>query len=157
LGAPGEGDLTVQRGSGDVSTARSTLPKHGRHDQQKEKRIMADDARNLAMTYFNSWKGKDFTTLRSVLADDASFRGPLGSADDAEACMQGLTGMAQIITDIVVHKTFVAGPDVLTWFDLHTSVAPPCPTANWSHIENGRIDRIRVTFDARALAAAIGR
>jgi len=61
--------------------------------------------------------------------------------------------MAQIITDIVIHKTFVGGPDVLTCFDLHTSIAPPCPTANWSHTENGTIATIQVTFDARPLAA----
>jgi hypothetical protein len=113
---------------------------------------MTDDPRGLAAIYFQSWKEKDFTTLRSVLADDATFRGPLGSADDADTCVQGMKGMGQIITDIVIHKTFVDGPDVLTWFDLHTSVAPPSPTANWSHIENGKISTIRVTFDARALA-----
>jgi hypothetical protein len=112
------------------------------------------DAGQLAATYFRSWKNKDFATLRSTLADDATFRGPLGAADDAESCMQGLRGMAQIITDIVIQHMFVDGSDVLTWFDLHTTVAPPCPTANWSHIENGKIKTIRVTFDARALAPA---
>ena len=107
------------------------------------------DPRALAAAYFRSWRDKDFATLRSLLADDATFRGPLGRADDAEACLQGLRRMAEIVTDIVVHKVFVEGDDVLTWFDLHTTVAPPSPTANWSHVADGRIDRIRVTFDAR--------
>lgn len=114
---------------------------------------MTDDPRTLAATYFRAWQARDFDTLRSVLADDVTFRGPLGSADDAETCIQGLTGMAQILKDIVVHHTFVDGPHVLTWFDLHTTVAPPCATANWSQIENGKITTIRVTFDARELAA----
>jgi hypothetical protein len=61
--------------------------------------------------------------------------------------------MSQIVTDIVIRKMFVDGPDVLTWFDLHTSVAPPAPTANWSHVEDGRIAAIRVTFDPRDLVA----
>jgi hypothetical protein len=60
--------------------------------------------------------------------------------------------MSRIVTDIVVQKRFADEPDFLTWFDLHTSVAPPCPTANWSHVENGKITRIRVTFDPRPLA-----
>lgn len=111
------------------------------------------DPRALAATYFNAWKARDFDLLRSILADDATFRGPLGSADDADTCIQGLKGMAQIITDIIIHKTLADGADVLTWFDLHTSVAPPCPTANWSQTENGKIKTIQVTFDARALAA----
>lgn len=32
-----------------------------------------------------------------------------------------------------------------------TADAPPAPTANWMHIENGRIARIRVTVDPRAI------
>jgi hypothetical protein len=43
------------------------------------------------------------------------------------------------------------GPDVLTWFELRTAAAPACPVANWSHMDNGKIDRIRVAFDPRPL------
>lgn len=111
--------------------------------------VSTPDPAQVAATYFRAWKDKDFDTLRSVLADDATFRGPLGTADDAESCMQDLNGMAQIITDIVTQHMFVDGTDVLTWFDLHTTIAAPCPTASWSHIENGKITTIRVTFDAR--------
>ena len=109
------------------------------------------DTRTVAATYFRAWKERDFATLRSIVADDVTFRGPLGTADDAESCVKGLQGMAQILDDIVVQHVFVDGQDVLTWFDLHTTVAPPAPTANWSHVENGKITRIRVTFDPRAL------
>lgn len=110
---------------------------------------MSADAGTLAASYFAAWKAEDWPALHSVLADDVTFRGPLGSADDAGECLQGMQGMAQIITDIVIHKMFVDGPDVLTWFDLHTTVAPPSATANWSHVENGKITTIRATFDAR--------
>jgi SnoaL-like domain len=109
------------------------------------------EPRAIAESYFRAWKERDFTTLRSILANDATFRGPLGTADDADQCVKGLQGMAQILDDIDVQHVFVDGPDVLTWFELHTSVAPPVPTANWQHIENGKITRIRVTFDPRAL------
>jgi ketosteroid isomerase-like protein len=108
----------------------------------------------VAETYFRSWVAGDFTTLRSVLADDATFRGPLGTADDADSCLTGLRGMRAILRDVVVLKRFADGPDVLTWFELHTTVAPPAPTANWMHVEDGRITAIRVTFDPRALLAA---
>lgn len=123
---------------------------------------MTDDSGRIATTYFHSWKDKDFATLRSVLADDATFRGPLGTADDAETCRRGLRGMAQVVTDMDIHHVFVDGADVLTWFDLHTTsdlhttVAPPAPTANWSQIENGKITSIRVAFDPRAFTARSG-
>ncbi len=75
---------------------------------------------------------------RVVLADDPTFRGPLGTADDAETCIQGMQRMAQIMTDIVIHKTFVDGPDVPTWFDLHTRVAPPCRPPTGATPKTGR-------------------
>jgi hypothetical protein len=35
---------------------------------------------------------------------------------------------------------------------MHTSVAKPVPTGNWSHVEGGKITAIKVAFDARGLA-----
>ncbi len=105
----------------------------------------------LAETYFTAWESKDFDTLRSILADDATFRGPLGTADDGDACVAGLSGMAQILERIDVTRRWVDGDDVITWFDLHTSVAEPCPVVNWSRVRDGRIAEIRVTFDPRPL------
>jgi len=46
--------------------------------------------------------------------------------------------MSQIMTGIEIRKTFVDGPDVLTWFDLHTAQAGPLPTVNWRHVETAR-------------------
>ena len=109
------------------------------------------EPRSVAGTYFRAWKDRDVTALRGILADDVTFAGPLATLDNADDAVKGLIGMGQILDDIVVHHVFVDGPDVLTWFDLHTTVAPPAPTANWQHIENGRITAIRVTFDPRAL------
>ena len=111
----------------------------------------------VAAVYFRAWQAGDVEALRGILADDVTFRGPLGTADGVEECLRGLQGMGRILERIDVRHVFVDGDDVLTWFDLHTSVAPPAPTANWSHVEGGRITRIRVAFDARAIAAAIGR
>ena len=59
--------------------------------------------------------------------------------------------MAQMISDIVVVKRFVDGSDVLTWFELHTTDAAPMPTVHWSHVEDGKIIRIRVVFDPRPI------
>lgn len=52
--------------------------------------VMTTDPATLAATYFQAWKARDFSLLRSVLADDATFRGPLGRADDGDTCIQGL-------------------------------------------------------------------
>jgi SnoaL-like domain len=105
----------------------------------------------VTSTYFDCWRKGDLAALRSVLADDLSFVGPLGQFDSADDCVKAMQGLAQMTTDIVVRKVFADGPDVLTWFELHTTAAPPCPVANWSHVGDGKIDRIRVAFDPRPL------
>jgi limonene-1,2-epoxide hydrolase len=110
------------------------------------------DPRDAARTYFDAWRARDFDRLRTVLADEVTFRGPLGTADGADACIAGLRGMAEkVMTDVEVKLMAVDGPDVLTWFDLHSAVADPIPTVNWGHVEHGLITRIRVTFDPRPL------
>ena len=114
---------------------------------------MTDDPNTVATTYFRAWLDRDFDTLRSILADDVTFTGPLAQLDTADECVDGLRGMSQIVTDIVVHKRLADDTDVITWFDLHTSVAAPIPTANWSRVEAGKITDIRVAFDARPLTA----
>jgi hypothetical protein len=51
----------------------------------------------------------------------------------------------------VIHR-WVEGPDVLTWFELRTATAGPrMAIVNWSHVEDGRITRIRVAFDPRPM------
>ncbi len=90
-----------------------------------------------------------------MLADDVSFRGPLGGADDADTCIAGLQRMAEVMHHLEVHARASHGNDVLTWFDLHSTVAAAAPTANWTRVENGKITRIRVAFDPRALLAGL--
>ncbi len=113
---------------------------------------MPTDAKTIAAAYFEAWKAKDFDTYRSLLADDVDFDGPMAHVHGADDCVEGIKGMSKIVTDIVVQKVFVDGADVLTWFDLHTSAAKPLPTANWSHVEDGKITRIKVAFDPRPIA-----
>lgn len=113
--------------------------------------LIDSDARTAAAAYFQAWKSHDFAKLRSLLADDVEFAGPLAELDNAEDCVAGLERMSKIMTDIDIEKTFVDGDDVLTWFTLHTSVAESVATANWTQLRDGKIARIRVTFDARGL------
>jgi hypothetical protein len=115
---------------------------------------MTTDPGQIAGTYFQAWKAQDVQTLRSILADDVTFDGPLAELKGADDVAAGLEHLAQITSDITIHKRFVDGEDVLTWFDLHTTIAPPTPVANWSHVENGKITKIAVTFDPRDLVAA---
>ena len=112
---------------------------------------MTDTAADVAATYLRAWRDGDFATLRAILADDATFDGPLGQARGADECVAGLQHMSKIMTGITERKTWADGGDVVTWFDLHTADTVPMPTVNWRHVENGKITSIVVTFDPRPL------
>jgi len=111
-----------------------------------------DDVAQAAATYFDAWLARDFARLRSVLADDVDFAGPLGQVKGRDDCLRGLEGLATIMTGIEICKVFTAGADVLTWYDMATTVADPVPVANWMQVEDGKITRIRVAFDPRGIA-----
>ncbi|HEX3824828.1 MAG TPA: nuclear transport factor 2 family protein [Mycobacteriales bacterium] len=118
---------------------------------------MTTATRASATTYFEAWRDKDFDKLRTVLAENVSFRGPMGTADGIDDCVQGIQQMAAHTIDIDVHVMAVDGEDVITFYDLQMDGVEPVPTANWSHVEAGRITAIRATFDPRPLLAAADR
>ncbi|MGH3152076.1 MAG: nuclear transport factor 2 family protein [Streptosporangiaceae bacterium] len=112
-----------------------------------------DDAAKAAATYFDAWLAGDFGRLRSVLADDVDFTGPMGHVTGGDDCLRGLQGLAQVMTGIEVRKVFTAGSDVLTWYDMAIKVADPVPVANWMHVQDGKITLIQVAFDPRGLVS----
>jgi SnoaL-like domain len=112
-----------------------------------------NDPRALAAAYFGAWKAHDAGALRALLADDATFAGPLGTAGNADEMATAIQRLFAITTDVVVQIMAADRGDVITWFDLHTTVAPPTPVANWSQVRHGKIVTVRATFDPRALLA----
>ncbi|HTW04791.1 MAG TPA: nuclear transport factor 2 family protein [Streptosporangiaceae bacterium] len=105
----------------------------------------------MAAAYFDAWKSNDIEQVRPLLGEDVSFTGALGSTQGAEETLAGLRGMFAMTRQVEVIKRWVDGPDVLTWFELTTPAAGPLAIVNWSHVEAGRITRIRVTFDPRPM------
>ena len=109
----------------------------------------------VATTYLDSWKAGDFDTLRSLFADDVTFRGVLGSCDGIDETLAGLQGMGTLVDRFDVRKMIADGTDVITWYDFRTTTGIVMPTVNWSHLNaDGRIDAIRVVFDPRPLLAS---
>jgi hypothetical protein len=113
---------------------------------------MATDAQSLVKGYFDAWKTNDFEAMRSLLDDRLDFAGPIDHFDNADAFQQAVQGLSQMKDDLVVHKMWVDGPDVIVWYDLHTKVAPPAPVAEWHHVEHGKVTMVRAVFDARPFA-----
>lgn len=106
---------------------------------------------SVAAAYFEAWKSNDIERVRPLLHDEVAFDGALGSTRGVEETLAGLGRMFAMTEQVHVVHRWVDGPDVLTWFQLRTGTAGPLPIVNWSHVEAGRITRIQVTFDPRAL------
>ncbi|GAB2466933.1 nuclear transport factor 2 family protein [Jatrophihabitans fulvus] len=111
-----------------------------------------DITRRAADTYFSSWQARDFDAFTALLADDVDFVGAMGAVQGVEQCVGGLRGVRDMVDGIDVVKRWVDGADAITWFELRREGKDAVPTVNWSHVgSDGRIDRIRVTFDVRRL------
>jgi hypothetical protein len=115
---------------------------------------MARDPRTTMLNYYESWKGKNLATFRTLLADDVSFKGPLGEVDGAEACAKSMEGLAGATTGLEIQKMIADEADVLTWFDLQTAGAPVTPVASWARVKDGQVTRMRVAFDPRGMLEA---
>jgi ketosteroid isomerase-like protein len=113
--------------------------------------MMADSPASIAAAYFDAWQRKEIERVRPLLHEDVDFVGALGATHGVEQTLAGLGGMFAMTDRIEVTQRWVDGPEVLTWFELRTATAGPLAIVNWSHIEDGRITRIRVTFDPRPL------
>jgi hypothetical protein len=108
-------------------------------------------AGEVAAAYFRAWESSDIDRVRPLLHPEVDFVGALGSTRGAEETLTGLAGMFAMTSQVKVIKRWTDGPDVLTWFELSTATAGPLPVVNWSHVENGLITWIRVTFDPSPL------
>jgi hypothetical protein len=75
----------------------------------------------------------------------------MGHVEGLEDNLTSLNGLFDIVTGVTIRHVFVDGPEVATFYDLHTTEAEPISTVNRSTVENGRVTRIRAVFDPRAL------
>jgi limonene-1,2-epoxide hydrolase len=110
-----------------------------------------DTPASVAAAYFDAWKNDDIERVRTLVHEDVTFDGALGSTRGVEETIAGLGRMFAMTQNVDVVHRWIDGPDVLTWFELRTGTAGPLAIVNWSHVEAGRITWIRVTFDPRPL------
>jgi ketosteroid isomerase-like protein len=103
--------------------------------------------------YFDAWTSKDFDTARSLLRDDLSFRGPIETLDNADALIESLKGLSQIVTGADRHGLVEQGDEVAVIYDLHTVPIPSAPVAEWYTVRDGKIASVQAFFDARPFAA----
>jgi ketosteroid isomerase-like protein len=110
-------------------------------------------AAEIVERYFDAWTSKDFETARSLLHDDLSFNGPIETLDSADALMESIKGLAQIVTAAERRGLLEQGDQAVVFYDLHTVPIPTAPVAEWYTVRGGKIASMQAFFDARPFAA----
>ena len=63
--------------------------------------------------YFDAWTSKDFEKARSLLHDDLSFKGPIETLNSADALIESIKGLAQIVTGAECRALLEQGDQVV--------------------------------------------
>lgn len=110
-------------------------------------------ARDLVDRYFTALTSQDFTTLRTLLHDDLTFKGPLATLNTANDYLHGLEHVTARMTGAERRIVFAAGEDVCQVYDVtFASPAVTVPVAEWLQVRDGRIAAIQMFLDARPFA-----
>lgn len=107
----------------------------------------------IAAFYFACWAAGDPEPLRPLLAPDVTFDGALGSTRGPDEFLEGLAGMFAATRCNDVRLRLASDQDVITWSELRIAEKAPVQVANWTHVEDGMITSVRVTFDPRPMLA----
>jgi hypothetical protein len=117
------------------------------------RRMPAAGAKSIATACLKAWTSGDLETTRTLVHDDVSFEGPLGSAQGADAYLAGLEGLSRIVTGAKVRRVFGEGGDVCIIYDLVTTPTGAVPTAGWYQVRGGKVASVQAFFDARRIIA----
>lgn len=108
--------------------------------------------RDTVRTYHESWTHGDITRARSCLADDLTFQGPIDSFGSADRFIPALGGFAAMLERVDLLQEFYAATGAALLYDCVTrSPAGTIRTAEFFELENGKIARIQLVFDATEL------
>jgi len=111
-------------------------------------------AEQLADQFHRAMLSGDAGTLKSILAEDVTFSGPLAQATGAQECIDGLTEMGTITESDKVAVRLSDDSNALIWSTMKTKVGPAVETATWLKVADGKITAIRAVYDARDAAKA---
>jgi hypothetical protein len=119
--------------------------------------------KEIADLYYSGWISKHGDLSEVPIADNFRFRGPVASFDSAEgyrASAEGYRAMAReagvMVTKFTVRHQFVDGNRVCSIIDWEMALpVAPMTSAELLEVENGRLVRGELIYDAEELRAAM--
>jgi hypothetical protein len=110
----------------------------------------------VARAFTEAWTGHDMELAASYVADDATFDGPLGHTDGKQEYMEGIGGLASIVTGLNILAAYGDEERALIMYELTTRPFGVLTCAKLLTIRDGKILRDRLTFDSHDIKKARG-
>ena len=114
---------------------------------------MAADPLSVVEAFFAAREAFDFERARTLLADlGFSFQSPIAAFDSPDHFIQYSAHASGIVQSVAIRRVFVDGPDVCHFLTYHIQISEKftVDAVQWARVEDGRIRRIEVLFDASA-------
>lgn len=110
----------------------------------------------VARAFTEAWTSHDMELAASYVSEDAIFDGPLGHADGKQEYMQGINGLARIVTGLRILAAYGDDERALIMYELTTGPFGVLTCAKLLTIRNGKIQTDRLTFDSHEIKKARG-
>jgi hypothetical protein len=111
------------------------------------------DICQFVLGYFDAWSEGDIAAVRTYLADDVTFAGPIKRGDTAEEYLDALGGFRKLITDGNNLISALYGINEATLIYVSQTVAGPIRIAEHLRLVNGKISSITLILDPTPLLA----
>ena len=114
--------------------------------------------REIVDRYYDAWRTRRGDFSEVPLADDFVFRGPVASFDSAEAYRAMASQAGPMVTRFEVRRQFIDGGSICSIIDWEMSLpVAPMTSAEILEVEDGRLVRGELIYDAEELRAAMAR
>jgi hypothetical protein len=108
--------------------------------------------KEIVGAYLDALARHDYAGARGYLADTGfSYESPIARFDSADAFMEYSAMSMGILQGLEQVKTFVDGPDVCSFLIVRIQISEKeqVKMVSWARVEQDRIRRLEVLFDAR--------
>jgi len=115
------------------------------------------DAKKIVTKYHNAWTSGDLEAARACLAEDLDFQGSIDSFCRADDFIAALTMFHKMLKGVSLIQSFFAKGGAALLYDCDTMTpAGVLRTAEFFTVANGKIQSIRLVFDATELRRQMG-
>ena len=114
-------------------------------------------AKQIVTNYHNAWTGGNVQSARVYLADDLDFQGSIDTFHRADDFVVALTMFQKMLRRVDVIQSFFSENGAALLYDCDTmSPAGVIRTAEFFTVADGKIQSIRLVFDATELRKLMG-